>query len=433
MALEEDNDLCRVAIMSSRRRVDLSLPIDVPFADLLPTILRYAGRDLPDAGLPHGGWVLQRVDDVPFDASLTPAQVGLRHGETLFLRPAGRRIPDLSTADVSAPQSASAGPAASSWSWGYVLGLVVAASAAAAIVVLRSSPQWHLPGAAEAAVCLVLLAGGAAGLRISSESTVGLVFGISALPHSFLAGLFGARASAELVRPDIARAFGALAAAALISAIALHDRRGIFAGITAAAVVGSATTGIAVAAHQVTSAQLAAVTLTVLALGLAAWLAVRLGRRAGRSQETPGRNWGQAGRWSNAAVLAMAIIAIASEAFLAFSRKDFSSLACAIAAAALIFQSRIFTMRLHRVIVLSSGIAGLIILAVAAATRSSGVAVLAVTLTLLVAGSLAVSLTALSWRHSQRGTPAYLGVLSGVLGTLCALALVPLALKLAGI
>lgn len=431
--MEEDIDLCRVAIMSSRRRVDLSLPIDVPFADLLPTILRYAGRDLADAGVSHGGWVLQRVDDVPFDASLTPAQVGLRHGETLFLRPAGRRIPDLSAVDVSPPQSASAGPATSSWPWGYFLGLVAAASAAAAITVLHSSQQWHLPGAAELAVCLVLLGGGLAGLRISSENTVGLVFGLSALPHAFLAGLFGTHASADLARPDVARGFGALAVAALICAVVLRDSWGIFAGITAAAVAGLVTTGIAVAAHRATSAQIAAVTLTVLAFGIAVRLASRLAKRSGRSQEKPGPNWASAERWSNAAVLALAITGVTAEAFLAFSRKDLGSVTCAIAAAAFIFQSRTFTTRLHRVVVLSSGIAGLIVLAVAGSTKHSGVAVLAVSLALLVAGALVASLTALSWRHLQRAMPAYLGSMFAVLGSLCALGLVPLAVRLLGI
>ena len=38
-------DLCRVTVISPRKRVDLALPVHVPFAELFPGIALYAGLD----------------------------------------------------------------------------------------------------------------------------------------------------------------------------------------------------------------------------------------------------------------------------------------------------------------------------------------------------------------------------------------------------
>ncbi|MEU5670390.1 EsaB/YukD family protein, partial [Micromonospora sp. NPDC047753] len=43
--------LSRITIVAPRTRMDLALPSDVPLADLLPTLLRYAGEDMADVPL----------------------------------------------------------------------------------------------------------------------------------------------------------------------------------------------------------------------------------------------------------------------------------------------------------------------------------------------------------------------------------------------
>ena len=69
-------DLCRVTIVGPARRLDISVPSDMPFAELLPIVLHHAGADLANKGLAHGGWVLQRLDEAPFDPSGTPGAGG---------------------------------------------------------------------------------------------------------------------------------------------------------------------------------------------------------------------------------------------------------------------------------------------------------------------------------------------------------------------
>ncbi|MFD0852956.1 EsaB/YukD family protein, partial [Actinomadura adrarensis] len=62
MAKVTGAELCRVTVVAPKRRIDISLPAHVPFSQLVPAILHYSGNQMADAGLAHGGWVLQRLD-----------------------------------------------------------------------------------------------------------------------------------------------------------------------------------------------------------------------------------------------------------------------------------------------------------------------------------------------------------------------------------
>ncbi len=89
---------------------------------------------------------------------------------------------------------------------------------------------------------------------------------------------------------------------------------------------------------------------------------------------------------------------------------------------------------LRRLTVLSSGLAGLMILAIGVSTSASGIATLIVELALLVAGALLVSIVGLWWRQLS-GLPnwmkpwsAYLRYVGDLLGLLYVIALIPLTL-----
>src|SRR5215813_4026629 len=100
--------LSRVTIVAPRSRVDLALPSDVPLADLLPVLLNFAGLDAraaasdgrpraesgasDDAGR-RNGWSLSRLGGGELDSSFTPAQLEVRDGELLYLRPRGDEVP----------------------------------------------------------------------------------------------------------------------------------------------------------------------------------------------------------------------------------------------------------------------------------------------------------------------------------------------------
>jgi len=59
------DDLCRLNICGPARRVELAVPAHVPLIDLLPAMIGHLGQNLADAGLEHGGWVLQKLGEPP--------------------------------------------------------------------------------------------------------------------------------------------------------------------------------------------------------------------------------------------------------------------------------------------------------------------------------------------------------------------------------
>src|SRR4051812_42980098 len=79
----------RVTIVAPHTRVDLALPSDAPLADLLPTVLRYAGDGLADDPAARHGWVLSRMGGPALPIDRSPLQLEVVDGELLYLRPRG--------------------------------------------------------------------------------------------------------------------------------------------------------------------------------------------------------------------------------------------------------------------------------------------------------------------------------------------------------
>src|SRR5689334_21665708 len=90
----------RVTVVAPNTRVDLALPTDVALADLLPTVLRYAGEDLADDPSARHGWVLSRMGGPPLPVDQSPAQLDVRDGEVLYLRPRGSEFAEPIFDDV---------------------------------------------------------------------------------------------------------------------------------------------------------------------------------------------------------------------------------------------------------------------------------------------------------------------------------------------
>ncbi|MDH2394137.1 type VII secretion integral membrane protein EccD, partial [Streptomyces sp. HNM0663] len=92
--------LCRLTVRAPARTIDLAVPADLPVADLLPAVLGYAGDDLEEAGVDHGGWVLQRLGGEPMDEERTLDSFELRDGETVYLRPRVEALPEVHLDDL---------------------------------------------------------------------------------------------------------------------------------------------------------------------------------------------------------------------------------------------------------------------------------------------------------------------------------------------
>lgn len=96
--------LCRLVIRAPQRTFEIAAPVEVPLAEIIPTLVLYAegddGEDLDEIGLEHDGWVLQQLGDEPFAEDETLDELGLCHGETLYLRPRREQLPPVHFDDI---------------------------------------------------------------------------------------------------------------------------------------------------------------------------------------------------------------------------------------------------------------------------------------------------------------------------------------------
>lgn len=120
-----EEDLARVTIISSARRVDLALPGSVTLSELLPSICKFAGLESNSPTDAVHAWVLQRFGQDPFDLYTPISKLGIRDGETLHLRQRENAMPDVAFDDV-VDAVASATNQRPSWAHGHsrIMGLV---------------------------------------------------------------------------------------------------------------------------------------------------------------------------------------------------------------------------------------------------------------------------------------------------------------------
>lgn len=453
-------DLCRITVAGPRRRIDISLPTHVHLAELLPTILSYAGENLAEGGLASGGWVLQRPDAEPLDPANTAAQLGLRDGELLHLRPHDSRIPALAFDDVADVVATSVNDRPDRWRREYArrfaLGVAAAASLTAAVIVAGAGPPWLPLAGATALVCVLLLVAGIVTSRAHGDSAAGAVLGHIALPHAFLTGVLvpaglagtGTASIADLRAPHLLAGFAAMVLVAVIAAVGVADGVPAFAGIVAAAGIGTIGSGVAYATQTVTAAGVAAVSVTVtLALTpLIPAVAFRIARvnlpPVPTSADDLRRDTltvdGQqvltrtlaADRYVTGMAMAISLVGLVAQVPLALSGGTGQAM-CAAVALALLLRSRIFSGRAQRLGLMIAGVAGFLLLAAGAATGAEQAVVLAAVLAPLVAGA-AIVVTVGLWLPDHRPSPFWARA-TDILDMLVVIGLVPLALGVLGV
>ncbi|ACY96203.1 MULTISPECIES: type VII secretion integral membrane protein EccD [Thermomonospora] len=452
-------DLCRVTVVGPQRRVDISLPTDVPFAQLFPAILHYLGENLAEQGLAHGGWVLQRLDEAPFSGDMTPGQAGLRDGEQLYLRPGMSQLPEPSFDDVADVVATGVNEQPDRWriEWTRVFGLGVGAGAAAvaAVILLLAGPpdaSWIVPSVAAAVIALLLLAAGAAVSRAVGDSVAGAVLGFSALPHAFLGGLLGPARSTPLTELEAFHLLSGFAAVVLVSAVAavaVADGLPLFVGTGAAGLAGTLGAGAGMLLEGVSAAGIAAVTTVVFMtlIPLAPTLAFRLARvtlppppanvEELRRDTLPvdGRTVRQrtvrADRIITGITLAVGAVGLVAVVPLAFDDGWLGPITGGCIALALLLRSRLFRGRYQRLNLMVSGMAAFGVLAIAiAADASQPVVLLGAVAPLLVGAGIVVG-TGL-WLPGRKLSPFW-GRAADVCDFTVVLALIPLSLGEAGL
>ncbi|AEN12988.1 MULTISPECIES: type VII secretion integral membrane protein EccD [unclassified Streptomyces] len=228
-------ELCRLTVRAPAKSIDLAVPADVPVADLLPAVLGYAGDNLEEAGIDHGGWVLQRLGGEPLDEERTLDSYGLRDGDTLYLRPRTEALPEVHLDDLVDGISTTMRDHPFGWTpkvsrW-VLLGIAVAVLIGGMVVL--AWPGGSAPSRAVFATAtgLLLLAGAGAASRAVGDAGAGAALGFMVGPYLALAGwllpggaLSGPHAyetlGARLLAAGAAAAGGAVLALAVVAAFA---------------------------------------------------------------------------------------------------------------------------------------------------------------------------------------------------------------------
>ncbi|MFJ9590988.1 type VII secretion integral membrane protein EccD [Streptomyces acidicola] len=227
--------LCRVTVRAPAKSIDLAVPADVPVVDLLPTLVRYAGDDLAEQGVEHGGWVLQRLGGEPLEEDSSLESLGLVDGETLYLRPRADALPEVRLDDLVDGIATTMKDRPFGWTprtSRLVLIVVLVATLAVGLGVLA------MPGApgglralAAAAAGMLLLGGAGSASRAVGDAEAGAALGFSAVPFFAVAGwlLPGGELAgphlyevlgSRLLAASAAAAGGAMLAVALVAAFA---------------------------------------------------------------------------------------------------------------------------------------------------------------------------------------------------------------------
>ncbi|MCX5182037.1 type VII secretion integral membrane protein EccD [Streptomyces sp. NBC_00268] len=184
--------LCRLTVRAPATSLDLAVPADVPVADLLPILLRYAGEELEESGLEHGGWVLQRPGGRPLDDEGTLETLDLKDGEVLYLRPHTEALPEVRLDDLVDGIAGVTRDRLHGWTpetSRRLLRTMVVLTVLTALGVLAWPGGPVTARAAAAGVAgLLLLAGAASASRAVGDAAAGATLGFLAAPSLALAG-----------------------------------------------------------------------------------------------------------------------------------------------------------------------------------------------------------------------------------------------------
>ncbi|WP_327585503.1 type VII secretion integral membrane protein EccD [Nonomuraea sp. NBC_00507] len=440
--------LCHVTIVAPRRRVDLALPADIPLPHVLPGLLRAVGEAGGDAASAPG-WVLQRLGGQPFDLGQTLASLGVLDGELLYLRPREFTLPPALYDDVADVVATGVKQSTGKWESRHTKAM---GTGAAAILLALGAPALVLSGSAPLGVAVVagmlalLLLGVSAALsRAVGDSSAGALIGYAALPYAFLAGLYGLVSGSTLAGIGAPHLLAALTCTALVATIGgtlVADGVAGFLG-TAIATVAGALAAAVVMVFGVPAAGVAAMTVTILISfsPLIPSLSFRIARvplpalptnaeelRADNqrldSDAVLGRT-AQAGRYATGMIVGITLTAIGALAYLMTTATWMAVSMAIVLSLVLLLRARVFHGLGQRLWLLSTGLAGLVGVAIALAAGAGTVAAAAVVMGLLWLAMLVVGLGL--WLPSGRLSPFW-GRAGEVVDVILLIALFPLAL-----
>ncbi len=195
-------DLARVTILAKHTQVDMAIPVDVPVALVIPSVVDMVAQHSRTNDFDQGGerfqpaeWVLARIGQPPFSNSLSLGEQGVRDGELLMLESADHVAPTPLFDDIMYNVAIADGDNFRTWS-PRLARLSASAIAVLTMIVgcagLLAAPEamsGYITGAVAALLTILLVVAGTVLSRMYGDTATALVLGGCALPSAFAAGM----------------------------------------------------------------------------------------------------------------------------------------------------------------------------------------------------------------------------------------------------
>ncbi|WP_179855625.1 type VII secretion integral membrane protein EccD [Paractinoplanes atraurantiacus] len=241
-------DLCRLVVVGPERQAEIAVPSQVAVADLLPALLPHLGERLSDAGLAHGGWVLQRLGEPAFDEEASVESLGLTDGAVVHLRPRADQIPPADFDDLADGLATGLRERDGAWRpemarWAAAGGFGVVAAAGAAMLAANGPV---LPRAVAAGVLAILAMAAAYAFasawkdRLFATIAAGAGIGYAALAAAIAPNIPDGSSPLELGPAQTLAAVAVTIPVAVIAALVSRGNGPVFAGVVAAAACATA-------------------------------------------------------------------------------------------------------------------------------------------------------------------------------------------------
>jgi type VII secretion integral membrane protein EccD len=446
--------LVRVTVSAPQRRLDLALPEQASVAEILPGLLNRAGEQLADDGVPDGGWVLRSADGTPLTLGRTLGSHRIKDGEILHLVPRRTDWPELEYDDLVDAVAAGSGRLSSPWSARQTRATGLAAAVVPMLVVLvtvlREGAPWYQPAWWLLALAVFFVAVGIVMARVVGDSGGGALVGAISLPFAALGGgllLAGHEPVPQIGAPHVLTAGAALLLAGIGCYLGIVDHGAIFAGATAAGLLGIIAGWIATA-DSLDGADVAAILSAVLLAfsPLLASLAIRLGRLPMpilprttsdlvRDDPQPPRKFVYAAVVRADGILTGMLIGISitlSVGLIILARANTRSavIFAVLVSIGCLLRARLYPIVKQRLLFLIPGMIGLAALAIGPLTSARADALTLVLPLMLLAAALVIFVGL--W-YSTRPPNPYLGRYAELLEVIVILALVPVACAVLGL
>ncbi|MFE6862731.1 type VII secretion integral membrane protein EccD [Nocardia sp. NPDC057668] len=240
-------DLARVTILAKHTQVDMAIPVDVPVALLIPSVVDMVAQHNRANEFGSDGeafepreWVLARIGQPPLSNSLSLAEQGVRDGELLMLESAEHTAPTPLFDDIMYNVAIADADRFRGWNprtarlTGSILAVLTMLVGCLGLLAAPTAVPGWVSGSIALFVTVLLVVASAVLSRVYDDDATALVLGGCALPAAFTAGM--------LFVPDAYGWANLLLGAVLTGAVAVLTRRvsdvgpGLFTGTATLAV-----------------------------------------------------------------------------------------------------------------------------------------------------------------------------------------------------